>query len=83
MDSTDDDEEPSDQLMKTNMKEEYGLFVWPCSKILVEYVWKHRSRFSGTSVVELGAGTALPGLVAEKLGTDVTLTDASDRVEVL
>ncbi|KAF5753065.1 methyltransferase-like protein 23 isoform X1 [Tripterygium wilfordii] len=104
VDSSDDDEEPSDQLMTTisrhsfgedsdeppfsvsiieNMKEEYGLFVWPCSKILAEYVWQQRSRFSGTSVVELGAGTALPGLVAAKLGADVTLTDNSDGVEVL
>ncbi|CAH9105826.1 unnamed protein product [Cuscuta europaea] len=65
------------------MKEEYGLFVWPCSVILAEYVWQQRSRFSGTTVVELGAGTSLPGLVAAKLGADVTLTDDSNRPEVL
>lgn len=34
------------------MKEEYGLFVWPCSIILAEYVWQQRMRFSGASVVE-------------------------------
>ncbi|KAJ4836911.1 hypothetical protein Tsubulata_034703 [Turnera subulata] len=66
-----------------NMKEEYGLFVWPCSVILAEYVWQQRLRFSGASVVELGAGTSLPGLVAAKLGLDVTLTDDSNRLEVL
>ncbi|KAJ0096428.1 hypothetical protein Patl1_29158 [Pistacia atlantica] len=66
-----------------NMKEEYGLFVWPCSIILAEYVWQQRFRFSGVSVVELGAGTSLPGLVAAKVGSDVTLTDDSDRIEVL
>ncbi|CAH9098515.1 unnamed protein product [Cuscuta epithymum] len=66
-----------------NMKEEYGLFVWPCSVILAEYVWQQKSRFSGTTVVELGAGTSLPGLVAAKLGADVTLTDDSNRPEVL
>lgn len=66
-----------------SMKEEYGLFVWPCSVILAEYVWQHRSCFSGISVVELGAGTSLPGLVAAKVGADVILTDDSKRLEVL
>ncbi|XVF15966.1 hypothetical protein REPUB_Repub09cG0201400 [Reevesia pubescens] len=67
-----------------NMKEEYGLFVWPCSIIvLAEYVWQQRLRFSGNSVVELGAGTCLPGLVAAKVGSVVTLTDDANRLEVL
>ncbi|KAK9165079.1 hypothetical protein Scep_000270 [Stephania cephalantha] len=66
-----------------NMEEEYGMFVWPCSVVLAEYVWQHRSRFSGASVLEVGAGTCLPGLVAAKLGSEVTLTDNSTRLEVL
>ncbi|KAK1439220.1 hypothetical protein QVD17_05036 [Tagetes erecta] len=66
-----------------SMKEDYGLFVWPCSVILAEYVWQQRSRFAGAKVVELGAGTSLPGLVAAKLGADVILTDDSHRLEVL
>lgn len=65
------------------MKEDYGLFVWPCSVVLAEYVWQQRLRFSGATVVELGAGTSLPGLVAAKVGADVTLTDESNRLEVL
>ncbi|CAL1361112.1 unnamed protein product [Linum trigynum] len=66
-----------------NMKEEYGLFVWPCSVILAEYVWQQQRRFSGARVLELGAGTSLPGLVAAKLGSHVTLTDDANRPEVL
>ncbi|KAL2486189.1 putative methyltransferase family protein [Abeliophyllum distichum] len=66
-----------------NMKEEYGLFVWPCSRILAEYVWQQKARFSSAHVVELGAGTSLPGLVAAKMGAEVTLTDDSTRLEVL
>lgn len=66
-----------------NMKEEYGLFVWPCSVILAEYVWQQRSRFRGSSVLEIGAGTSLPGLVAAKVGANVTLTDDSSKTEVL
>lgn len=67
-----------------NMQEDYGMFVWPCSIALAEYVWQQRSRFSGgTTVIELGAGTSLPGLVAAKLGAEVVLTDSSNRLEVL
>ncbi|KAM4118477.1 hypothetical protein ACB094_02G206100 [Castanea mollissima] len=66
-----------------NMKEEYGLFVWPCSIVLAEYVWQQRLRFSGSTVVELGAGTCLPGLVAAKVGADVTLTDDANSIEVI
>ncbi|GAB4848437.1 hypothetical protein Ancab_003133 [Ancistrocladus abbreviatus] len=65
------------------MSEEYGMFVWPCGVVLAEYVWQQRRRFSGINVLELGAGTSLPGLVAAKLGADVTLTDDSRRVEAL
>ncbi|TVU33630.1 hypothetical protein EJB05_25456 [Eragrostis curvula] len=66
-----------------NIEEDYGMFVWPCSVILAEYVWQQRSRFSGSRVVELGAGTSLPGLVAAKVGADVTLTDIAHNTEVL
>ncbi|MCL7049127.1 hypothetical protein MKW94_008291 [Papaver nudicaule] len=66
-----------------NIEEEYGMFVWPCSTVLAEYVWQQRSFFTGKSVLELGAGTSLPGLVAAKVGSNVTLTDDSSRVEVL
>ncbi|XP_020091468.1 methyltransferase-like protein 23 isoform X2 [Ananas comosus] len=36
-----------------NMQEDYGMFVWPCSIILAEYVWQQRLRFSGSTVVEV------------------------------
>ncbi|XP_028783299.1 methyltransferase-like protein 23 [Neltuma alba] len=80
-----DDSEKPDLCISVieNMREDYGLFVWPCSIVLAEYVWQQSQRFSGTSVVELGAGTSLPGLVAAKVGADVTLTDDSSRLEVL
>ncbi|XP_020091467.1 methyltransferase-like protein 23 isoform X1 [Ananas comosus] len=66
-----------------NMQEDYGMFVWPCSIILAEYVWQQRLRFSGSTVVELGAGTSLPGLVAAKVGANVVLTDKSEDKEVM
>ncbi|XP_020582016.1 methyltransferase-like protein 23 [Phalaenopsis equestris] len=66
-----------------NMEENYGMFVWPCSIILAEYVWQQRSRFTGKKLIELGAGTSLPGLVAAKVGADVTLTDDLRKPDVV
>ncbi|EFJ30953.1 hypothetical protein SELMODRAFT_88462 [Selaginella moellendorffii] len=57
------------------MKEDYGLYVWPCGICLGEYVWQQRHRFAGSTVIELGAGTGLPGIVAAKVGARVILTD--------
>ncbi|XP_058090817.1 uncharacterized protein LOC131237166 isoform X2 [Magnolia sinica] len=80
---TGDDEDGLTIHIIENMQEDYGMFVWPCSIVLAEYVWQQRPRFLGMTVVELGAGTSLPGLVAAKVGSDVVLTDNSNRLEVL
>ncbi|KAI8541111.1 hypothetical protein RHMOL_Rhmol08G0037100 [Rhododendron molle] len=69
--------------MVAQSMEDYGLFVWPFSIVLAEYVWQQRLPFSRVSVVELGAGTSLPGLVAAEVGSVVTLTDDANRLEVL
>jgi len=64
--------------------EAFGLYVWPCSIALAEYVWHHRAEFRGLAVLELGAGTAIPSVVAGKLGCrSVTITDAEHNHEVL
>ncbi|KAG5019823.1 hypothetical protein JHK82_015733 [Glycine max] len=50
----DDSEAPSFSIsIIENMKDEYGLFLWPCSVVLTEYVWQHNHRFSEASVVEV------------------------------
>ena len=41
------------------------------------YLWLHQSELKkGSRVLELGAGTALPGLLLAKLGHQVTLSDS-------
>ena len=63
---------------------EFGSYTWPSAVVLAHYVWAHRARFSSpaTRVIELGAGTALPGLLARTLGAHVTLTDyTADIIE--
>ncbi|UJR21944.1 hypothetical protein I4U23_025013 [Adineta vaga] len=54
----------------------YGLYLWPCSPILAQYIWYHRNDFIGKNILEIGAGTSLPGLVAAKIGAhNVVLCD--------
>ncbi|XP_068468536.1 uncharacterized protein [Phaseolus vulgaris] len=51
---SDDSETPGFSIsIIENMKEDYGLFVWPCSVVLAEYVWQQKHRFSGATVVEV------------------------------
>lgn len=56
----------------------YGLYVWPSALLLADYLWHHPGLVSGRRVLELGAGTGLPGLCAAKMGAShVTLTDGA------
>lgn len=55
-----------------------GSWIWDCSFLLADWlasgVWAP-GYFQGKRVVELGAGTGLPGMVAAVLGAHVVLTD--------
>ena len=57
-----------------------GQVVWPVSCLLAWFCEKHRGRFAGARVLEVGAGCGLAGLVARSVGADATLTDGSDVV---
>lgn len=63
--------------------EQYGLYMWPSSLVLAQYVWRQRESLCGRFVVELGSGTGLPGILAARLGANVSLTDAESKPEVL
>eukprot|EP00850_Spirogloea_muscicola_P017741 SM000155S01670 [mRNA] locus=s155:308468:309583:+ [translate_table: standard] len=53
-----------------------GAWVWDCALVLAHWLaaWPPGS-LAGKRVVELGAGTGLPGLVAAALGAEVVVTD--------
>jgi len=55
----------------------YGMYTWPCAPVLAWYLWSHRTDLVDKNVLELGAGTSLPGIVAAKCGAHVTLSDCS------
>ncbi|KAF7659072.1 hypothetical protein LDENG_00003660 [Lucifuga dentata] len=56
---------------------QYGMYVWPCAVVLAQYLWMHRDELKEKTVLELGAGVSLPGVVAAKCGAKVILSDSA------
>ncbi|XP_046468194.1 histone-arginine methyltransferase METTL23 isoform X1 [Neodiprion pinetum] len=55
----------------------YSFYTWPSAPVLAWFLWEHRGDLVGKRVLELGSGTALPGIVASKCGALVTLSDSA------
>lgn len=53
----------------------YGVVLWPAAIALAHDVASRADAFRGRRVLELGAGTGLPGIVAASLGGQVVQTD--------
>ena len=53
----------------------YGLALWPSAIALAHEIAARANDFGGRHVLELGAGTGLPGIVAASLGAVVVQTD--------
>ena len=53
----------------------YGVALWPAAIALAHEVAARAEDFRGRTVLELGAGTGLPGIVAASLGARVVQTD--------
>ena len=66
-------------VLKTN-RVPYGLSLWPGAMVLAEEVAARPEDWRGKAVLELGAGTGLPGIVAAGLGARVVLTDFEESV---
>ena len=60
-----------------------GGAVWDAAVVLAQYVQSLGAALRGAAVIELGAGTGLPGLAAAKLGARVTLTDRERALPLL
>jgi methyltransferase-like protein 23 len=56
----------------------YGVALWPAAIALAHEVASRAEAFRGTRVLELGAGTGLPGIVAASLGARVVQTDRQE-----
>jgi predicted nicotinamide N-methyase len=56
----------------------YGVVLWPAAIALAHEIATRPDEFRGRYVLELGAGTGLPGIVAASLGARVVQTDRQE-----
>jgi methyltransferase-like protein 23 len=56
----------------------YGAMLWPASIALAQELLTDADRLRGKRVLELGAGTGIPGIVAATLGAHVLQIDRSE-----
>jgi predicted nicotinamide N-methyase len=56
----------------------YGAMLWPASIALAHQLLGERDELRGKRVLELGAGTGIPGIVAGTLGARVLQIDRSE-----
>jgi len=58
----------------------YGVVLWPAAVALAYEIALRVDEFRGKKVLELGAGTGLPGIAAASLGASVVQTDRSELI---
>ncbi|PRP86043.1 methyltransferase-like protein 23-like [Planoprotostelium fungivorum] len=64
------------------MSDDYGLFPWPSAFLLAEFIISHSHLFGDKTIIELGSGTCIGGLVAASIGASrVILTDREEISE--
>jgi predicted nicotinamide N-methyase len=56
----------------------YGVVLWPAAVALAHEVATRADALRGARILELGAGTGLPGIVAASLGAHVVQTDRQE-----
>ncbi|CAH0546028.1 unnamed protein product [Brassicogethes aeneus] len=61
----------------------YSFYTWPSAPVLAWFLWEKRAELPGRRVLEIGSGTALPGIVAAKCGARVTLSDSATLPKTL
>ena len=71
----------------TNKVDHTGTVVWDDAVLLARFLERKAARkpgcFEKKSVLELGAGVGLPGLLLAKLGADVVVSDRDEHAKEL
>lgn len=70
-------EEKLEILIPERLQATYSLYTWPCASVLAWFIWENRIDIKDKRVLEIGSGTALPGIVAAKCGAKVTLSESA------
>lgn len=71
-------EQESQYLSRESDRLPYGVMLWPASIALAHDVLSRAQVLPGKRVLELGAGTGIPGIIAASLGAQVVQIDRSD-----
>jgi methyltransferase-like protein 23 len=61
----------------------YGVVLWPAAIALAHEIVSRADSFRGKRVLELGAGTGLPGIIASAFGAQVVQTDRQELAMTL
>lgn len=61
----------------------YSFYTWPSAPYLAWYLFEHRKDLPAKHILELGAGTALPSILAAKCGAKVTISDSATLPKTL
>ncbi|XP_078588870.1 protein N-lysine methyltransferase METTL21A-like [Branchiostoma floridae x Branchiostoma japonicum] len=64
--------------IQVSMDEEVGYKVWHAGEAFCEYLEGGKLDLVDKTILELGAGTGIVGIVASLMGADVTLTDLKE-----
>jgi predicted nicotinamide N-methyase len=65
-------------LERSGARAPYGVTLWPAAIAMAHDLAMRADALAGASLLELGAGTGLPGIVAATLGARVTQTDRQE-----
>jgi len=57
-----------------------GCAVWDAAVIMSRWIWENRDLFKNNTVIELGSGCGLPGIVASFFADETVLTDYLPQV---
>ena len=68
-------DEETDYFARAKTGLPYGVALWPSSLALAHEIASRAESLRGKTLLELGAGVGLPGLVAQHLGAAVVQTD--------
>lgn len=71
-------EQESQYLAQESERLPYGVMLWPASIALAHDLLARAERLRGKRILELGAGTGIPGIVAAAFGARVLQIDRSD-----
>ncbi|WP_165250210.1 class I SAM-dependent methyltransferase [Paludisphaera soli] len=74
------DEDETRAIVRKTNRLPYGVSLWPSGIALAHEIAVREAEFRGRSVLELGAGVGLPGIVAATLGTHSVLQTDRDEV---